>query len=395
MYRKTFAEINLDHLHHNYRFLKNNLAEDVFLCPMVKANAYGHGDVTVAKALEIFGVKSIGVCLIEEGILLRQFGIKIQILVFRGFDIEGAQEIVAQNLTPVVSDWGQLQALVHIIKQPYGIHIKFDTGMNRLGFAIQEAEKVFQFLRDHNQLRVEGVLTHLFQGEDGIDAKGSTAEQLKKFEDVVEIFRPLKPIFHVLNSGGTLSQIYLNRKSEAGNEVLPKNSLQQAWGVRPGLMMYGYNPLKQVQDFDLKPVMSLKSYVNVFRHVPRGQGISYNHTWRAKVDSTIAVVPIGYADGLHRLLSNRTEVLFQGQRVPLVGQVCMDYLMVDVTQVAQNLKPEEKEVVFFGYDSGNNFLSAEVQAQAAQTIPWEILTSIGERVPRVFVSEQEVLKELL
>lgn len=391
MLRKTFAEINLDHLQFNIRLSQQHLSPGTFFCPMVKANAYGHGDVVIARALEKMGIKTLGVCLVEEGILLRQFGIQAQILVFRGFDLEGAQEIKNHKLTPVVSDWSHLEVLDKVLQEPYPIHLKFNTGMNRLGFELQEATKVYEFVQKRKKFIVEGVLTHLFQGEDGVDSAGQTFEQLKKFAPLCEIFKEYKPHFHILNSGGLLSQIF--QKAQKQDNILTQTS----WGVRPGLMIYGYNPLLGGEGLSLKPVMNLKSQVSVFRSVARGQGVSYNHTWKAEKDALIAVVPVGYADGIHRVLSNKTTVLFQGHRVPVVGQICMDFVLLDVTSLqAQGLSLKETtEVIFFGTDAQGIVLSAHEQATAASTITWEILTSVSERVPRVYRSQQQQYQEIL
>jgi alanine racemase len=427
MFRKTYADIQIDNLEYNITQIRNHLSPGTFFCPMVKANAYGHGDVAVAKALEIMGVQSMGVCLIEEGLLLRQFGVNAEILVFRGFDLNGARRILEQKLTPVVSDWSHFEALDQIVGRGSSlpefcqIHIKFNTGMNRLGFGLEEAQEVLEYVKERKKFQVRGILTHLYKGEDGIHSEGRTAEQLRRFSELRAVFGSLNPIFHALNSGGVISQIQLKKY---GHVNAPLTTFP--WGVRPGLMIYGYNPLDNTEmnyferpdlnlqsqteawNFSLKPVMTLKSSVSVFRSVPRGEGVSYNHTWKASRDSVIAVVPIGYADGLHRILSNNTSVLFGGKRVPIVGNICMDFLMLDVTDIefahgqVKNQKMNsakkasaEAEVVFFGEDALGNRLSAAEQARAAGTISWEVLTSIGERVPRVYHSTNKKILELL
>jgi alanine racemase len=153
MFRKTYADIQIDNLEYNITQIRNHLSPGTFFCPMVKANAYGHGDVAVAKALEIMGVQSMGVCLIEEGLLLRQFGVNAEILVFRGFDLNGARRILEQKLTPVVSDWSHFEALDQIVGRGSSlpefcqIHIKFNTGMNRLGFGLEEAQEVLEYVK--------------------------------------------------------------------------------------------------------------------------------------------------------------------------------------------------------------------------------------------------------
>lgn len=393
MYRRTFAEINLDHLAHNIRVLQKAFPQ-TFLCPMVKANAYGHGDVQLARFLETLGIEHLGVCLIEEGLLLRNFGVKAEILVFRGFDREGAEKILQYNMTPVVSTWEQIEHLEEAASSPVGIHLKFDTGMNRLGFRPEEAQKLFDRLWQNKKIRLKALVTHLFNGEDAVSDKGHSAEQLRKLDRVSQIFKPFNIFCHSLNSAGILSLLALQRDGVPEGHPL----VLQQWGIRPGLMIYGYNPLADKNICELKPVMSLKSQVGTYRHLKAGETVSYSGTWTAKQDSVIAVVPIGYADGYHRILSNHSTVVFAGQRVPVVGNICMDYLMLDVTAVVQgkDLKDfKDQEVTLFGFGSDGNFLSPEELAQHAKSITWEMLTSVGERVPRIytgldagFISEQ-------
>lgn len=385
MYRRTFAEINLDHLKHNIQLLQKSFPQTPFLCPMMKANAYGHGDVQLARFLESLGIQHLGVCLIEEGLLLRNFGVKAEILVFRGFDREGAEKIIQYNMTPVVTSWEQIEHLEAVATAPVGIHLKFDTGMNRLGFRPSEGQKLFDRLWQNKKIRLKALVTHLFNGEDAVDPNGISASQLRQLHQVSQLFKPFNIFCHALNSAGLLSALLLQRQPRGIPADHPL-SLQN-WGLRPGLMIYGYNPLAEKDFVDLKPVMSLKSHVATYRQLKSGETVSYGGTWRAAQDSVIAVVPIGYADGYHRCLSNQSTVLFAGQRVPLVGSICMDYLMLDVTEVVRgrDLKDfKDQEVTLFGYGTDGSFLSPEELAVQARSITWEMLTSVGERVPRVY-----------
>lgn len=382
MYRRTFAEINLDHLAHNIRVVQKSFPDAPFLCPMVKANAYGHGDVQLARFLETLGVQHLGVCLIEEGLLLRNFGVKAEILVFRGFDRVGAEKMIQYRMTPVVTTWEQIEHLEDVADAPVGIHLKFDTGMNRLGFRPEEAQKLFERLWQNKKIRVKALVTHLYNGEDAASDSGDSASQLRALHHVSTVFKPFDIFCHSLNSAGILNLLQVRGSANKNHPLMLQN-----WGLRPGLMLYGYNPLENRSGLDLKPVMSLKSVVNTFRHLKKGEVVSYGGTWKAQKDSVIAVVPIGYADGYHRILSNQAYALFNGERVPVVGSVCMDYLMLDVTdalkgQDVHSLK--DQEVILFGYDSKGNFLSPEELAGKAKSITWEMLTSVGERVPRVY-----------
>jgi alanine racemase len=392
MYRRTFAEINLDHLAHNFEAIRQALPEAPFLCPMVKANAYGHGDVAVALCLEKSGVKHLGVCLVEEGLALRAGGVKTAVLVFRGFDRSGAAAMIEAKLTPVISTWDQLDTLETELKSRAGsalqIHLKFNTGMNRLGFQPNEAQKVFDRCWQNKWVRVQGILTHLYNGEEAGDPASSSADQLRNLSRVGEIFKPLQPLMHSLNSSGILNAVALRKNPAAALNQHPLTNI--SWGLRPGLMLYGFNPTAMKDVVSLKPVMTLRSEAANFREVQDGETVSYGGTWKATKKSVIAVVPIGYADGYHRILSNKAEVLFRGQRVPIVGNICMDFLMIDITKQVQGedihaLRSED--VVLFGEASDGTLLSAEELAVKAQTISWEILTSVGARVPRVYTGE--------
>lgn len=384
MFRRTFAEVNIENLVHNWNQVKKVAQDDRFICPMVKANAYGHGDIQIAQALEREGALGLGVCLIEEGLLLRSAGIKSDILVFRGFDKQGAEKILEYQLTPIVSTWAQIHALEAVADSPVKVHLKFNTGMNRLGFEADQAEKLFEYFSKSKKLKLKAILSHLASGEDAYLPEGFSVRQMKKFIEISDYFKSRDIYTHLLNSGGILSLAKARTMQESEfNSMLFLNK----WGFRPGLMLYGYQPSSHFSEVELKPVMTLKSVVNNIRHVRVGESVSYGGTWVAQRDSHIAVVPIGYADGVHRLVSNRSHALFNGVLAPIVGRVCMDFLMLDVTDIVSETEINkwiEEEVIIFGYDEKNNLLSAWDMAVSTNTIVWETLTSVGERVPRHF-----------
>lgn len=377
MFRRTFAEVNIENLVHNWSQIKKVANDDRFICPMVKANAYGHGDVQVSLALEREGAQILGVCLIEEGLLLRASGIKSDILVFRGFDKRGAERILEYQLTPVASSWEQIRALESAANEPVKVHLKFNTGMNRIGFNIDQAEKLHAHFSKSKKLKLKAVLTHLSKAEDSHLEDGFSSRQIIKFSEIIEYFGSRDIYHHILNSGGVAGLATGKNKLLNGHK----------WGFRPGLMLYGYQSAAHFSEIDLKPVMSLKSVVNNIRLIETGDSVSYGSTWTAQRPSRIAVVPIGYADGIHRLVSNNSVALFAQKKVPIVGRVCMDFLMLDVTDVVKEHEIDkwvEEEVILFGYDEKNNFLSAEEMAIKTDTVVWETLTSVSERVPRHF-----------
>ncbi len=376
-FRATKAVIHLENLAHNLKQLRSFLGPNDFFCPMVKANGYGHGDVEIALRLEAEGVQYLGVGLIEEGILLRQMGSKAQLLFFGIFDEKGAKALIQHQIIPVLSTWEQVFAIEAHAPKDFLVHLKFDTGMHRLGFALSEISK----LKDHfknSKLKLHGYMTHLHTGEDASDFNGQSFQQLTKFQEVEKAFSAPGVYSHTLNSAGFLNFLKLR------GQTLPSQISPQQ-GVRPGLALYGLSPILTT-DLNLKPAMSLRSETIKYHQISAGEGVSYNATWKAKRNSIIATIPIGYADGYHRALSNKAEVLYRGKRAPLVGNVCMDYIMIDVTDIVQgeafeSLKSES--VTLFGFDEQGNELSAIELGKKAGTISWEILTSVGERVPRV------------
>lgn len=364
--RPTEAVINLPALIRNAQKLRSLVGEDAFFCPMVKANAYGHGAVQVAHALAKDGVEFVGVSLVEEGIELRKAGSKLKILVFGAFtDLDSARAIVEHSLTPVISSRTQLNALEQTsADKSISVHLKFDTGMNRLGFNVDQATAIRSHLAKVTNWTLEGVCTHLLNGDDANRSDGFTSKQLQAFQLVLKSFEGLSFYSHVFNSSGLVS--------------LSQNST--GYGARPGIALYGG------QD-GFESVMTLKSQIITTREIPAGASVSYYANWTAKRKSTIGIVPIGYADGVARKFTNQLSVLVREQRVPVVGTVCMDYVMLDLTDLKSQFESlgEGEEVVFFG-SQGRSEIRGLEWAQILDTIPYEIFTRISSRVPRNYVS---------
>ena len=338
---------------------------------MIKANAYGHGDVAVAKALIKEDCKHLGVSSVEEGINLKQHHITSSILVFGFHGREAARELVEQNLTPVVSNFDQLSELCILGKEEIRVHLKFDTGMHRLGFQLHEVQGVLNVLEKNKNIKPIGLCTHLLSGEGISEEKSSAWQQNMDFKRIVQQF-PDKDLFlHAYNSAA-ITALY---KKKSGFE----------FGFRPGLLAYGIDPEKNLSLKPLvSPVMEFKSKIVGSQQVKSGGVVSYGGTWCAVKDSLIGIVPAGYADGVCRSLSDKGEFLVEGQRVPIRGRVCMDYTMVDLTELKQS--PQEllnKEVVLVG-KQGREQITVEEVAQAAGRVTYEVMTGIGERVPRIY-----------
>lgn len=338
---------------------------------VIKANAYGHGAVETARTLLRHGVSHVAVVSIEEGIILRHAGITGPIVVLGPLFHEQIGDLLAHQLTPVVSDIALLPILAEAVSSfpvPYPIHLKVETGMGRLGLSQEELANLFGSRRFPITLQLEGLMTHLAD-TDG-PSTDMTQEQLARFRDAIDIvtasgFRV--PLIHAANSGGAI------RFPEACFSL-----------VRPGIMLYGYHTLpSSVAVPDLKPVLSLRTTVAQRRTILPGHKVSYNGTFTARRKTTLAVLPVGYADGINRRLSNRGFVLIRGHRAPIVGLVCMDMIMVDVTHIPGITVGDE--AVLIGRQ-GNERITAHDIAQWAETIPYEVLCAIGPRIPRQYLT---------
>ena len=349
---------------------------------MIKANAYGHGDVEVAQVLESAGVGAMGVVTVEEGGSLRQAGVRSQLLVFGLFDERSVEQVIKHNLTPVLSSWEHIDCLsLHLTDgQRYPVHLKFNTGMNRLGFEVSECSRLVDYFRNQTQIRVQGICTHFVNSEDAGDPSGLSRQQLLKFVDVEKAFVELDPTVHVSNSASLLR----GAQPESGAPL----SSRQGLGARPGLALYGMSP-SRASAASLLPVMEVKSSLGLIRSVKRGESVSYGARWVAKRDSWVGVVPLGYADGYPRLLSGRGQMALAGQLAPVIGAVCMDYTMIDLTDIIEaEVLSIGDEVIVMGESRGAREsvrIGAHDIAEICGTIPYEILTGFSARLPRVFL----------
>jgi alanine racemase len=396
-HRRTYAEVDTRHIQRNFQTLRALLPKSAFFCPMVKANAYGHGDVQVARALRQAGAEYLGVGLIEEGMNLRLSGDTGKLLLMGIFEPRSAHAVLEFELTPVISAWHELESLKELANARVGsaapvqsvpIHIKFNTGMNRLGFDVSQAPQLRTFIDQNRILNLQGICTHLLRGDDAGIPGGQSESQFLAFAQALSSFADLPVQVHALNSSGTVT---------LWNRVLKKKDLGSAarWpmGARPGLAIYGISPstdeAKEVeQSLRVEPAMSLKSHIVMVHRLEKGERVSYGPTWHAARPSLIGVVPVGYGDGYFRSLSNKGVVLVDGLRCPVVGNVCMDYIMVDLTDIEQRgLAPGMgDEVVLLGKQTGSggsDQITAQELAELVGTIPYEILTNITERVPRI------------
>ena len=336
---------------------------------VVKANAYGHGAPEVATALIRQGIGRLAVVSVEEGMGLRRAGITTPIVILGPIFHEQFDDLMFHSLTPVVSDRSILTSLADAATAcptPYPIHLKVETGMGRLGLTQEELEKVIHSQKFPPSLQLEGLMTHLAD-TDGLEQE-ATHQQLSRFEKARKVVREGGfdvPLIHAANSGGAVR--------------FPETHFSL---IRPGIMLYGYHTLPSTVEVpDLRPVLSLKTRIAQLRTIPPGATVSYNGTFTAKHPTRIAVLPIGYADGISRSLSNRGTVLIRGQRAGIVGLVCMDMMMVDVTAITGSTVGDE--VVLIGRQGQDQITAPEI-AQLTGTIPYEVLCAIGQRIPRQY-----------
>lgn len=358
----TVAEVSLRALSHNLEVARKKSGHGQVI-PVVKANAYGHGAVAVARHLTALGVPKLAVAFTREAVELRESGITTPILVF--FDRDNIDAWFACDLTPVVCDVNtakRISAEAYRRNRVLPVHIKVDTGMGRVGLAMRKALQEITRIAALRNLRLEGLMSHFAEAD--LQDKDFALHQLRTFSALVHDLKQAGIRFaccHMANSAAVLT--------------MPDASFTM---VRPGIMLYGYGCCEQES---LRPVMSIKSRIVFLKKVPPGTSISYSRTFITRRRSLIATIPAGYADGLNRRLSNRGEVLISGRRVPVTGRVCMDTVMVDVTEVPG--VNYESEVVILGRQ-GREQITADEVAERTGTIPYEVLTSIGQRIPRIY-----------
>jgi len=367
----TWVEINLDAIAKNVRNIKKLIGEKKELMAVVKGNAYGHDVLEVSSVVLDNGANRLAVARLEEGILLREAGITVPILVLGLTLKEQAELLVLYDITPAVSEYEMLEKLSKSaikMNKIAKIHLKVDTGMGRIGIFPQEVLGFIKKVKSLKNVEIEGIFTH-FSVADEKD-KTYTENQFEKFNKVlVDIKRKgiNIPIKHVGNSATLLD-------------------LTHMWldMLRPGISIYGLYPSLEVKKtIDLIPAQEFKTRIIFLKKLPAGESISYGRTYITKRTTLVATLPVGYADGYNRLLSNQGEVLVRGNRVPIIGRICMDQCMIDVTKLPQVEVGDE--VVLWG-KQGDEVISVEEIAQKIGTINYEIVHMPDKkRVPKLFI----------
>ncbi|MEJ2032559.1 MAG: alanine racemase [Deltaproteobacteria bacterium] len=361
------VEIDLAALRHNYQTLQQRAGEGVEVLAMVKADAYGHGLVPVARTLAGAGARTFGVAEIEEGVSLRQAGLEGEIVVLLGALAERLPEVIAHRLSPVVFEMGLLEELSRLAVQAatrVDVHVKVDVGMGRLGLLPNDLPEFLAKMARLPGVRLAGVSSHLPMADRPQAA--ATREQCRRFQEIAAKIRKDN------------SELRLHLANSAALLNIPETRFDM---VRPGIALYGGRASEKAGGEELRPVMSFKSRVLQVKEVPAGTGLSYGHTFVTSRPSKLAILPVGYDDGWLRRLSNRAEVLIRGRRVPLRGTICMNACVADVTDL-----PEARvgdEVALLGCQGREAITAGEI-AGWLETIDYEVLCLIGSRNARVY-----------
>lgn len=368
--RPTWTDIDLTALLHNLGQVYQCLHPSQRVMAVVKADAYGHGAVPVSKALRDAGIIDFAVATLEEARTLRRAGIDTNLLVLGGC-FPGQEEVfIRESLMPALLDMDtaeRLNAVAVRLRQQISVHLKVDTGMGRVGFSPQQLRLALPRLKGMAGLVIHGLMSHLACADE--PSSGVSASQQQRFLEVIDLVRAsgINPVeLHLSNSAGIAARY-----------------CQACTLVRPGIMLYGGLPGDAfASTLDLRPVMHLRSRVAQLRQLPAGSGISYGHSFRADRPIKVAVLPVGYADGYNRLLSNVGKAIVRGNLVPVVGRVCMDWIMVDVSAVADVAVGDS--VTLLGSAQGLT-ISADAMAAQLDTISYEVFCRIAARVPRRYL----------
>lgn len=362
---RTSADIDLDALEANYRSVEKAVSPQTVLLCVIKADAYGHGAVEVGRRLQSIGARYFGVATTEEGRELRENGISVPILVLSGvMPWEDLDPLSDYDLTTVIATPDMLDRIAKAgYPKSFRVHIKVDTGMGRLGFDRHDAEALAKRLVGLTHVEVEGVMSHFASSERRDDYAFTQIDDFRRVLRTFEDYGITPKYTHMANSGAICT--------------LPEAHFTM---VRPGIVLYGSYPDSSLQGkLDLKPVMRWSSRIAFVRSIPAGSALSYGRTYVTDRTRRIAYVPVGYADGYRTGLSNRGTVLIRGERCPVVGRVCMEWILADVTGTPGAQTGEE--VVLLG-NQGGETVSADEMAGLSGAIPYEILCGVSKRIPR-------------
>jgi alanine racemase len=373
-YRDTYIEVDLDSIQHNVAQFRRILPSSINILVAVKADAYGHGAIPVSHAALSAGATHLGVAFVDEGIQLRKATIQAPILIFGYTPPHAIEKALSYNLTLTVYDEMHIRLISDAAKKLgliAKVHLKVDTGMGRLGIEPSRAISFINQVENGSNVEIEGIYTH-FATSDDLESP-YFEQQMEQFESLLQQlhFEGIQiPIRHSVNSAGAL------RIEQTKSNL-----------VRIGIGLYGFQDIPR-SDIELRPVLSLKSKISQLKQPSKGSGVSYGKTHTTMGEEWIATIPIGYADGIPRQLSNLGVALVNGVRVPFAGRVCMDQLMLDVTKAMPVAIGDE--VVFIG-DQGNEQITPNEIAKQLNTIHYEVITRLGARLPRLYYQNEKLV----
>lgn len=376
-YRFTRAEIDLDHIEYNYKKMKEFLSPKTKFMSVVKADAYGHGAVEVSKKLESLGTDYLAVAVLDEALELRDAGIETPILMFSPIEEETITTAIINDIAITVFT----KEIAHLIRlkaeelqKTALIHLKVDSGMSRIG--VRSSEEALAVMQELNSLYVKnaGIFTH-FADAENLNDPSFTKEQFHKFMDIADYLETQNIYFelkHCCNTAATLA--------------FPEFHLDM---IRTGISLYGYHPDKKMESFvSLRPAMKLTTHAAFIKTIHPGDTVGYGRTFTAEKEMQIATILLGYADGIPRQLSNRWYLTVNKAKAPIVGRICMDQIMLDVSEV--DSISQDDEIVFFGDPSGH-YPSLYTMAELTNGFHYELLCGIGKRIPRVYKEQDRVV----
>ncbi len=376
-FRHTVIEIDLDAITDNLKFFKNKLASSTELMAVVKADAYGHGAIPVATHLQSLGVKYFAVAFLDEAIQLRKAGIQDRILILGYTPSDGIELACKYDIALTVYTLDTIKRVEEVgerLGKEICIHLKVDTGMGRIGLAPKDIDEYIDCIKEKKWIKLEGIYTH-FATADEKD-KSLTFKQYKSFSEVVSRVEKTfnLSIIHASNSAAAIDLAELSQTM-----------------VRIGIGLYGLAPSEEVDllENDLKPVMTIKTEVIYVKTISPGQTVSYGATFKATRETKVATLPIGYADGFSRSLSNRGYVIVHGVKVPIIGRICMDQTMIDVTEIDDVQIGDE--VIIVGSQNGQ-YITMDYNAKLLNTINYELVTLLGKRIPRIYKQNGNIVE---
>ena len=381
MFKRAWAEVNLDHIAHNMREIRRVTSGNAKIMAIVKADAYGHGFLEVSKTLLENGADYLAVALLDEARQLRNCGIDVPIVILGHTPEPRVEELIRFDITQTVFSYTLAEVISRAAvaqNKRAKIHIKVDTGMTRLGFSVDEKGiRTILSIARLPGIEIEGIFTH-FASADEKDT-GFTKYQFEKFISICDRLKKENldiPIKHACNSAGIMQ--------------FPEMHLDM---VRPGIVLYGLYPSDEVNKgkIHLKPAMQLKAIITQLKEVPAGISVSYGRVYTTQRDSVVATIPIGYADGVSRILTGRAKMIAGNKIVPVIGRICMDYCMIDVTDLKGITVGDE--VVIFGRKDELH-IPVEDIARSMGTVNYEIVCIIGKRIPRVYIQDGKVVEVL-